>query len=184
MQLCCQRGVPLVFLQNITGFMVGRQYESEGIAKHGAKLVRTPPPTCPTWPRHLPRMATLTSYLPHSAGERRRGRTLPRTATDTVPIWQVNAVATASVPKYTVVVGGSFGAGNYGMCGRAYSPRFMWMWPNAKIGVMGGEQAAGVLSQVRVAGAEKAGKPLSDEEVCDAWMHACPDDACVAMTRL
>ena len=102
-------------MQNITGFMVGRQYEAEGIAKHGAKLV--------------------------------------------------NAVATASVPKLTVVVGGSFGAGNYGMCGRAYSPRMMWMWPNAKIGVMGGEQAAGVLSDVRAGAAAKAGKPLSAEEV-------------------
>ena len=98
-QLCCQRGVPLLFVQNITGFMVGKQYEHEGIAKHGAKLV--------------------------------------------------NAVATANVPKLTVVVGGSFGAGNYGMCGRAYSPRFMWMWPNAKISVMGGEQAASVLTQAR-----------------------------------
>jgi len=113
--LCCQRKVPLLFMQNITGFMVGRQYEAEGIAKHGAKLV--------------------------------------------------NAVATASVPKLTVVVGGSFGAGNYGMCGRAYSPRMMWMWPNAKIGVMGGEQAAGVLSDVRAGAAAKAGKPLSAEEV-------------------
>ena len=98
-QLCCQRGVPLLFVQNITGFMVGRQYEAEGIAKHGAKLV--------------------------------------------------NAVATATVPKLTLVIGGSFGAGNYGMCGRAYSPRFMWMWPNAKISVMGGEQAASVLTQAR-----------------------------------
>ena len=113
-QMCCQRKIPLLFLQNITGFMIGRQYEAEGIAKHGAKLV--------------------------------------------------NAVATAAVPKFTVVVGGSFGAGNYGMCGRAYSPRMMWMWPNAKIAVMGGEQAAGVLTQVRVAGAARAGTPLSDEE--------------------
>ena len=88
----------MLFIQNITGFMVGRQYEAEGIAKHGAKLV--------------------------------------------------NAVATATVPKLTLVIGGSFGAGNYGMCGRAYSPNFMWMWPNARIGVMGGEQAAGVLVQV------------------------------------
>jgi len=79
----------------------------------------------------------------------------------------VNAVATAQVPKFTVVVGGSFGAGNYGMCGRAYSPRMMWMWPNAKIAVMGGEQAAGVLSQVRVAGAERAGTPLSEEDVME-----------------
>jgi len=116
-QLCSQRGIPLLFLQNITGFMIGKQYEAEGIAKHGAKLV--------------------------------------------------NAVATAQVPKFTVVVGGSFGAGNYGMCGRAYSPRMMWMWPNAKIAVMGGEQAAGVLSQVRVAGAERAGTPLSEEDVME-----------------
>jgi len=114
-ELCCQRGIPLVFLQNITGFMVGRQYEAEGIAKHGAKLV--------------------------------------------------NAVATANVPKLTVVVGGSFGAGNYGMCGRAYSPRFMWMWPNARIGVMGGEQAAGVLCQVKEAQAAKAGTPLDGPQL-------------------
>ena len=98
-ELCCQRRVPLVFLQNITGFMVGRKYESEGIAKHGAKMV--------------------------------------------------TAVATATVPKFTVIIGGSFGAGNYGMCGRAYSPRFLWMWPNARISVMGGEQAASVLATVR-----------------------------------
>ena len=114
-QLCTQRGIPLIFLQNITGFMVGKQYEHEGIAKHGAKLV--------------------------------------------------NAVATAAVPKFTVVVGGSFGAGNYGMCGRAYSPRFMWMWPNAKIAVMGGDQAAGVLTTVRAEGAKKAGKPLPESEL-------------------
>ena len=114
-QLCCQRKVPLLFVQNITGFMVGKQYEAEGIAKHGAKLV--------------------------------------------------NAVATAAVPKFTVVVGGSFGAGNYGMCGRAYSPRLMFMWPNAKIGVMGGEQAASVLSEVRVGAAKSAGKPLGEAEV-------------------
>ena len=98
-ELCGQRKIPLVFLQNITGFMVGRQYESEGIAKHGAKLV--------------------------------------------------TAVSTVGVPKFTVVIGGSFGAGNYGMCGRAFDPRFLWMWPNAKISVMGGEQAAGVLTTVR-----------------------------------
>ena len=98
-ELCCQRRIPLVFLQNITGFMVGRKYESEGIAKHGAKMV--------------------------------------------------TAVATASVPKFTVIIGGSFGAGNYGMCGRAYSPRFVWMWPNARISVMGGEQAASVLATVK-----------------------------------
>jgi 3-methylcrotonyl-CoA carboxylase beta subunit len=98
-ELCCQRKIPLVFLQNITGFMVGQKYESEGIAKHGAKLV--------------------------------------------------TAVSTANVPKFTVVIGGSFGAGNYGMCGRAFDPRFLWMWPNSKISVMGGEQAAGVLTTVK-----------------------------------
>jgi 3-methylcrotonyl-CoA carboxylase beta subunit len=98
-ELCAQRGIPLIFLQNITGFMVGRQYEAGGIAKDGAKMV--------------------------------------------------TAVATAAVPKFTVIIGGSFGAGNYGMCGRAYSPRFLWMWPNARISVMGGEQAAAVLAQVR-----------------------------------
>ncbi len=97
-QLCAQRKIPLVFLQNITGFMVGKQYESGGIAKHGAKMV--------------------------------------------------TAVATAKVPKFTVLIGGSFGAGNYGMCGRAFDPRFLFMWPNARISVMGGEQAAGVLAQV------------------------------------
>ncbi len=98
-ELCAQRGIPLVFLQNITGFMVGRKYEAGGIAKDGAKMV--------------------------------------------------TAVATAGVAKFTVIIGGSFGAGNYGMAGRAYSPRFLWMWPNARIGVMGGEQAASVLAQVR-----------------------------------
>jgi 3-methylcrotonyl-CoA carboxylase beta subunit len=98
-ELCCQRGIPLIFLQNITGFMVGRKYEAGGIARDGAKLV--------------------------------------------------TAVATAGVPKITVIVGGSFGAGNYGMCGRAYDPRFVWMWPNARISVMGGEQAASVLATVR-----------------------------------
>jgi len=118
-QLCTKRKVPLLFLQNITGFMVGKNVEHEGIAKHGAKLV--------------------------------------------------NAVATAAVPKFTVVVGGSFGAGNYGMCGRAYSPRFLWMWPNAKIAVMGGEQAAGVLTTVRVAGAKKAG--TYDKEAADSYFE-------------
>jgi len=98
-ELCAQRGTPLVFLQNITGFMVGRKYEAGGIAKDGAKMV--------------------------------------------------TAVATAGVPRFTLIIGGSFGAGNYGMCGRAYSPRFLWMWPNARISVMGGEQAASVLAQVR-----------------------------------
>jgi 3-methylcrotonyl-CoA carboxylase beta subunit len=113
-ELCCQRRVPLVFLQNITGFMVGRKYENEGIAKHGAKMV--------------------------------------------------TAVATATVPKFTVIIGGSFGAGNYGMCGRAYSPRFLWMWPNARISVMGGEQAASVLATVRRDGIEAKGGQWSAEE--------------------
>ncbi|NML47290.1 methylcrotonoyl-CoA carboxylase [Ramlibacter sp. G-1-2-2] len=113
-ELCCQRKVPLVFLQNITGFMVGRKYENEGIARHGAKLV--------------------------------------------------TAVATASVPKFTVIIGGSFGAGNYGMCGRAYSPRFLWMWPNARISVMGGEQAASVLATVKRDGIEGRGGKWSSEE--------------------
>lgn len=112
-ELCGQRKIPLVFLQNITGFMVGRKYESEGIAKHGAKMV--------------------------------------------------TAVSTVSVPKFTVVVGGSFGAGNYGMCGRAYSPRFLWMWPNARISVMGGEQAANVLSTVK----QDAGANMSPSEVAE-----------------
>jgi 3-methylcrotonyl-CoA carboxylase beta subunit len=113
-ELCCQRGIPLIFLQNITGFMVGRKYEAGGIAKDGAKLV--------------------------------------------------TAVASASVPKFTVIVGGSFGAGNYGMCGRAYAPRFLWMWPNARISVMGGEQAANVLAQVRRDGIEREGQSWSAEE--------------------
>ena len=113
-ELCSQRGIPLIFLQNITGFMVGQKYESGGIAKDGAKLV--------------------------------------------------TAVATTSVPKFTVVIGGSFGAGNYGMCGRAYSPRFMWMWPNARISVMGGEQAASVLAQVKQDGMEARGESWSAEE--------------------
>ncbi|MFC0708882.1 carboxyl transferase domain-containing protein [Azorhizophilus paspali] len=113
-ELACQRGIPLLFLQNITGFMVGQKYEAGGIAKHGAKLV--------------------------------------------------TAVACASVPKFTLIVGGSFGAGNYGMCGRAYDPRFLWMWPNARIGVMGAQQAAGVLAQVKREQAERAGRPFSVEE--------------------
>ena len=113
-ELCCQRKVPLVFLQNITGFMVGRKYENEGIARHGAKLV--------------------------------------------------TAVATAAVPKFTVVIGGSFGAGNYGMCGRAFNPRFLWMWPNARISVMGGEQAASVLATVKRDGIEAKGGQWSAEE--------------------
>ena len=113
-ELACQRGIPLVFLQNITGFMVGSKVEHEGIAKHGAKLV--------------------------------------------------TAVATANVPKLTVVLNGSFGAGNYGMCGRAFGPRFLFMWPNARIGVMGGEQAANVLSTVQRNNLEAAGKTWSAEE--------------------
>jgi 3-methylcrotonyl-CoA carboxylase beta subunit len=113
-ELCCQRKVPLIFLQNITGFMVGQKYESEGIARHGAKMV--------------------------------------------------TAVATAQVPKFTVIIGGSYGAGNYGMCGRAYSPRFLWMWPNARICVMGGEQAAGVLATVKRDGIEAKGGSWSAEE--------------------
>jgi len=113
-ELCCQRNIPLVFLQNITGFMVGRKYEAGGIARDGAKLV--------------------------------------------------TAVATAGVPKFTVVIGGSYGAGNYGMCGRAYSPRFLWMWPNARISVMGGEQASMVLSQVRRDNIEAKGDQWSAAE--------------------
>ena len=113
-ELACQRGIPLLFLQNITGFMVGKKYEEGGIAKHGAKLV--------------------------------------------------NAVACAKVPKFTVIIGGSFGAGNYGMCGRAYDPRFLWMWPNARIGVMGAEQAAGVLVQVKHEQAARAGQRFSAED--------------------
>ena len=113
-ELCCQRKIPLVFLQNITGFMVGRKYENEGIARNGAKMV--------------------------------------------------TAVATAAVPKFTIIIGGSFGAGNYGMCGRAYSPRFLWMWPNARISVMGGDQAAGVLATVKRDGIEGKGGQWSAEE--------------------
>jgi 3-methylcrotonyl-CoA carboxylase beta subunit len=113
-ELCSQRGIPLVFLQNITGFMVGSKYEAGGIAKDGAKMV--------------------------------------------------TAVACAAVPKFTVIIGGSFGAGNYGMCGRAYSPRFLWMWPNARISVMGGEQAASVLAQVKRDGMEARGESWSPED--------------------
>jgi 3-methylcrotonyl-CoA carboxylase beta subunit len=113
-ELCCQRKIPLIFLQNITGFMVGKKYEAGGIARDGAKLV--------------------------------------------------TAVATAQVPKVTMIIGGSFGAGNYGMCGRAYSPRFLWMWPNARISVMGGEQAATVLAMVKREGIERRGKKWSAEE--------------------
>jgi 3-methylcrotonyl-CoA carboxylase beta subunit len=113
-ELCCQRKIPLVFLQNITGFMVGKKVEAEGIARHGAKMV--------------------------------------------------TAVATANVPKYTIIIGGSFGAGNYGMCGRAFNPRFVWMWPNARIGVMGGEQAASVLATVKRDGIEAKGGAWSKDE--------------------
>lgn len=113
-ELCSQRRVPLLFLQNITGFMVGRRYEAEGIARHGAKMV--------------------------------------------------TAVATTAVPKITVIVGASYGAGNYGMAGRAYDPRFLWTWPNARIAVMGGEQAAGVLAQIRREGIERAGGSWSAAE--------------------
>ena len=122
-QLCCQRRIPLLFLQNITGFMVGERYEAGGIAKDGAKLV--------------------------------------------------NAVASARVPKFTLIIGGSFGAGNYGMCGRAYDPRFLWMWPNARISVMGGEQAAAVLAQVRRDGLARRG---------DSW-SAAQEEAYVAPIR-
>jgi 3-methylcrotonyl-CoA carboxylase beta subunit len=119
-ELCAQRGIPLVFLQNITGFMVGRKYEAGGIAKDGAKMV--------------------------------------------------TAVSCAAVPKLTVIVGGSFGAGNYGMCGRAFGPRFLWMWPNARISVMGGEQAASVLAQVRRDNVEAAGGtwPAAEEDAFKA----------------
>ncbi|MFA7579748.1 carboxyl transferase domain-containing protein, partial [Castellaniella sp.] len=115
-ELCCQRNIPLIFLQNISGFMVGRKYENEGIARHGAKMV--------------------------------------------------TAVSTAAVPKFTVIIGGSFGAGNYGMCGRAFDPRLLFLWPNARISVMGGEQAASVLATVRRDNIERQGGHWSaaDEE--------------------
>lgn len=113
-ELCCQRKIPLVFLQNITGFMVGRKYENEGIARHGAKMV--------------------------------------------------TAVSTAAVPKFTIILGGSFGAGNYGMCGRAFGPRMLFMWPNARISVMGGEQAASVLATVRRDNLEAKGESWSAEQ--------------------
>ena len=127
-ELCCQRRIPLVFLQNITGFMVGSKYEAGGIAKHGAKMV--------------------------------------------------HAVACAKVPKLTVIIGGSFGAGNYGMCGRAYDPRFLWSWPNSRISVMGAEQAADVLVQVKKSALEKKGEQMSSEDeqqlrqpVLEAYQH-------------
>jgi acetyl-CoA carboxylase carboxyltransferase component len=113
-ELCCQRRIPLIFLQNITGFMVGREYENRGLARDGAKMVM--------------------------------------------------AVANAQVPKFTVVIGGSFGAGNYGMCGRAYGPRQLWMWPNARISVMGGPQAASVLLQVRLDNLHREGRDLTHDE--------------------
>jgi acetyl-CoA carboxylase carboxyltransferase component len=113
-ELCAQRGIPLVFLQNITGFMVGKKFEHGGIAKDGAKMV--------------------------------------------------NAVANAAVPKFTVIIGGSYGAGNYGMCGRAYGPRQLWMWPNARISVMGGEQAANVLLQVKMDQLKAQSKTMSGAE--------------------
>ena len=117
-ELCGQRKIPLIFLQNITGFMVGKQYENEGIAKHGAKFV--------------------------------------------------TAVSTVKVPKFTIVIGGSFGAGNYGMCGRAFSPRFLFMWPNSRISVMGGEQAANVLATVKQDGLKVSGKnPMTDKEIAE-----------------
>lgn len=114
-ELCCQRKIPLLFLQNITGFMVGKKYEQTGIASDGAKLV--------------------------------------------------HAVSCANVPKITVIVGGSYGAGNYGMCGRAFGPRFVWTWPNAKVAVMGGEQAAGVMAEVNIVAAKSKGKKLSEKEI-------------------
>jgi len=138
-QLCAQRGIPLVFLQNITGFMVGEKYETGGIAKDGAKMV--------------------------------------------------TAVACARVPKLTVIVGGSFGAGNYGMCGRAFGPRFLWMWPNARISVMGGEQAANVLAQVRRDALEKQGTIWSTDEEARfkapiAEQYARQGHPCYASARL
>lgn len=123
-ELCCQRGIPLLFLQNITGFMVGSKYESSGIAKNGAKMV--------------------------------------------------TAVACARVPKLTVIIGSSFGAGNYGMCGRAYDPRFLWMWPNARISVMGGEQAASVLTQIKNVGSHDRA-PSETEEQFKATIRAAYD---------
>jgi 3-methylcrotonyl-CoA carboxylase beta subunit len=139
LQLCARRGIPLVFLQNITGFMVGAKYEAGGIAKDGAKMV--------------------------------------------------TAVSCARVPKFTVIVGGSFGAGNYGMCGRAFGPRFLWMWPNARISVMGGDQAAQVLAQVRRDALEKQGRPWTDAEEAQfkapiAAQYARQGHPCYATARL
>ena len=123
-ELCAQRGIPLLFVQNITGFMVGRKYENQGIAKDGAKMV--------------------------------------------------TAVACARVPKFTMIIGGSHGAGNYGMCGRAYSPRLLWLWPNSRVSVMGGEQAANVLAQIRRDAMEAQGKqwPAEEEEKFKAPIRA------------
>ncbi|MEB3323618.1 MAG: carboxyl transferase domain-containing protein, partial [Synechococcaceae cyanobacterium] len=123
-ELCSQRGIPLIFLQNVTGFMVGSKYEAGGIAKDGAKMV--------------------------------------------------TAVASTRVPKFTLILGGSFGAGNYGMCGRAYSPRFLWMWPNARVSVMGGDQAANVLAQVKRDAMEMRGEqwPAEEEEAFKAPIRA------------
>ncbi|MCL5272274.1 MAG: methylcrotonoyl-CoA carboxylase, partial [Gammaproteobacteria bacterium] len=123
-ELCCQRKIPLIFLQNITGFMVGSKYEASGIAKHGAKMV--------------------------------------------------TAVANANVPKFTVIVGGSFGAGNYAMCGRAYNARFIWTWPNSRISVMGGDQAANVLAQVSREKYAKQGTiwPAEEEELFKSQMRS------------
>src|SRR5207244_8198711 len=114
-EVCSLRKIPLVFLQNITGYIVGKEYEHKGIAKDGAKMV--------------------------------------------------HAVANAQVPKFTVIIGGSFGAGNYGMCGRAFQPRQLWMWPNARISVMGGEQAASVLAQVKQTQRQAAGASMSEDEI-------------------
>ena len=123
-ELCAQRATPLIFLQNTTGFMVGKKYEAQGVAKEGAKMV--------------------------------------------------TAVATAAAPKFTVVIGGSYGAGNYAMCGRAYSPRFLWMWPNARISVMGGEQAANVLTRVRSSALQARGElwPAEEEQKFTATIRA------------
>jgi 3-methylcrotonyl-CoA carboxylase beta subunit len=161
-ELCNQRGIPLLFLQNITGFMVGRKYENGGIAKDGAKMVRA---RCgedseresSTRPRRPATLLRERAPLPPLA-------TAARPTPPPPPPPQVMAVACASVPKLTMVIGGSFGAGNYGMCGRAYSPRFMYMWPNAKISVMGGEQAASVLATIQRDNREAAGKPWSPAE--------------------
>ena len=133
-------------MQNITGFMVGKQYEH----MRGSSL--RPRHSSPLATHHSPSTAPLLPLRYEHEGIAKHGAKL------------VNAVATANVPKLTVVVGGSFGAGNYGMCGRAYSPRFMWMWPNARIGIMGGEQAGGVLADVRAAQAKRQGTEYSDAD--------------------